>query len=354
VAKAKYVDQNHDNSLPMDNEDIQREEVMESIVEDEDPDDDPTPAAILQAANQSTITAESNNIGTNAQNPEDMVKPEEGKDETTKDLTEVLAVDVSANSKNPLEDKPTNAEDKEPETLDEEPEPIREVDPKEWRRLHDEWLHAAMRAAMGDTTLTTIPDLDNVECMECNPPQNRVEVEPARLIVRRYDLCLKVAEGEDQINLFHQAFTKWYNKVREADSQIILYPWTASDRAENPMPVIKNPMDIPLTLPNLKKFVHKLFLRTTGGDYHIQVLMGSQEDLVTIMQTIGWWHKSTFQGMWLMDLQSAKETTCAGWLLFSAGDYDREALSHKIWEFTGVQVAIRFRVIEDGKKQEKM
>ncbi len=119
------------------------------------------------------------------------------------------------------------------------------------------------------------------------------------------------------------------------------------------MPVIENPTDIPITLPSLKKFVHKLFLRTTGGDYHIQVLMGSDDDLNTIMQTIGWWLKSTFQGMWLTDLQAAEETTCAGWLLFSAGDYDREALSYEIWEFTGVQVAIRFRVIEDGKKRDK-
>jgi len=160
-------------------------------------------------------------------------------------------------------------------------------------------------------------------------------------------------EGEDQINLFHQAFTKWYNKVWEADPQIILYPWTAHDWAENLMPVIENLTDIPLTLPNLKKFVHKLFLRTTGGDYHIQVLMGSHEDLMTIMQMIGWWLKSTFQGMWLMDLQSAKETTCTGWLLFSAGNYNREVLSYEIWEFTGAQVAIRFRVIEDGKKWDK-
>jgi len=210
-----------------------------------------------------------------------------------------------------------------------------------------------MRVAMGDTTLTTIPDLDNVECMEHNPPQHRLVVEPMHPIVHRYDLCLKVAEGEDQINLFHQAFTKWYSKIQEADSQIVLYPWTAHDQAENLMPVIENPTDIPLTLPNLKKFVHKLFLQTTRGDYHIQVLMGSQEDLATIMQTIGWWLKSTFQGMWLMDLQSSKETTCAGWLLFSAGNYNREALSYKIWEFTGVQVAIRFRVIKDRKKRDK-
>jgi len=50
---------------------------------------------------------------------------------------------------------------------------------------------------------------------------------------------------------------------------------------------IKNPTDIPTNLILLKKYVHTLFLCTTGGDYHIQVLMGSKEDLSTIMLTIG-------------------------------------------------------------------
>jgi len=54
--------------------------------------------------------------------------------------------------------------------------------------------------------------------------------------------------------------------------------------------------------------------------------------------------------MWVTDLQSAEEMTCAGWLLFSVGDYDREALSKEIWDFTGVQVVVRFWAIEDGKK----
>jgi len=81
--------------------------------------------------------------------------------------------------------------------------------------------------------------------------------------------------------------------------------------------------------------------------------MGSQEDLATIMQTIGWWLKSTSEGMWLTDLQSAKDTMCAGWLLFSAGDYEREALVQEIWNFTGIQVAIRFRAIDNGIKPDK-
>jgi len=146
---------------------------------------------------------------------------------------------------------------------------------------------------------------------------------------------------------------KWYQKVRKADGSIILYPWAAVDCNEDPSPLIENSTDIPNSLPLLCKFVHKLFLRMSGGDYHVQVLMGSQEEISTIMQTIGWWLKSTSQGMWLTDLQAAEDTICVGWLLFSAGNYDREALTQEIYNFTGVQVVVRYRAIDDGKKVDK-
>jgi len=57
---------------------------------------------------------------------------------------------------------------------------------------------------------------------------------------------------------------------------------------------------------------------------------------------IGWWSKSTKQGMWWMDLQSAEDTLCASWLLFLAEEYNCEALSHEIWNLTGVKVAFQF------------
>jgi len=87
---------------------------------------------------------------------------------------------------------------------------------------------------------------------------------------------------------------------------------------------MKNPTDIPTALPLLKKFVHKLFLQMTGGAYHIQVLLGMEVDLAVIMEMIRWWLKSTEQRMRRTDLQSAEETLCAGWLLFSAKKYDQE------------------------------
>jgi len=81
--------------------------------------------------------------------------------------------------------------------------------------------------------------------------------------------------------------------------------------------LINNSTDIPTPAEDI---VHKLFFRTTGSAYHIQVLLGTEQDLATIMATIGWWLKSTEQGMWSI-LQMAEESLCMCWLLFSAEEY---------------------------------
>jgi len=177
-------------------------------------------------------------------------------------------------------------EDEANESSDEEPSPIKQVDPRTWWQLHNDWLHVAMQAAMGNTTLKNIPDLDNIERVNWNPPHMHYEVHPLCTIVKRYDLCLHVQKGDDQVNLFHQVFTQWYNKVREVNNKAVLIQWMEDDHRENPNMCIENPTDIPTNLPSLKKFVHKLFLQTTGGEYHIQVLMGSEEDLSTIMRLL--------------------------------------------------------------------
>ncbi len=67
-----------------------------------------------------------------------------------------------------------------------------------------------------------------------------------------------------------------------------------------------------------------------------------------IMENISWWLQFTEQGMWVSPLQTAEDTTCLGWLLYSADKYDREELRKEIWSFVGVNVALRFREIDDG------
>jgi len=204
----------------------------------------------------------------------------------------------------------------------------------------------------GKTNHPTIPKLYAKVPVYCPAPEMEINVAPVKDFVTQYDLRIKVAAGENQIELFHQAFCKWYLKLCEANPQAIIYPW-ASQVRDNEGILIENLTNIPMALPLLKKFVHKLFLRTMGGAYHVQVLLGTMADLKTIMEMISWWLKLTEQGMWRTALQTAEDTLCAGWLLFSAEEYDRVALCCKIWELTGILVALRFRATDDGAKKDR-
>jgi len=329
---------------------IAKDEEMPAATDMMDVDDSQVDTVADMDSTSEGTAGNTENAGThNQQAPNDLNRGAD-EDQTTHSKSNQETTTDNDDPKDHQNETTFNEPHKEEDSSDGEVTQVCKVDPKEWRQLHDEWLHVAMRASMGDPSLTSIPNLDNVKRRERKPPATILHLQPVRPVIKRYDLQLVVAGGDDQITLFHQAFLKWYQKVREADGSIILYPWAAVDRNEDPSPLIENSTDIPNSLPLLRKFVHKLFLRTSGGDYHMQVLMGSQEEIATIMQTIGWWLKSTSQGMWLTDLQSAKDSICVGWLLFLAGDYDCDALTQEIWIFTGVQVAVRFHAIDDGKK----
>ncbi len=119
----------------------------------------------------------------------------------------------------------------------------------------------------------------------------------------------------------------------------MIYPWAEKTQDKEEL-LIEHPTNIPTALPLLKSFVHKLFLQMTGGAYHIQVLLGTDMELSMVMETIRWWLKSTEQGMWKTDLQSAEEIICARWLLYPMEEYNGEALCREIWNMTGIQIAL--------------
>jgi len=161
-----------------------------------------------------------------------------------------------------------------------------EAMPKEWQQHHDQWL-TMMQAAMGEENHPKIPKLQEKVQVLCPGPDLDINITPAKEYVTRFNLLhIKVAMGESQVKLFHQAFCKWYLKLREADTQAIIYLW-ASRVWDKEGILIKNLTDIPTELLLLKKFIPKLFLQTTGGAYHMQVLLGTTTDLETIMETIG-------------------------------------------------------------------
>jgi len=250
-------------------------------------------------------------------------------------------LDSEARSNREQKEETTGStEDRAHQATQETTQPI-EISPKEWQKHHDNWLNVVMRNSIGETKPPVIPDFHAYIPVFRPGPDLDIDVALIKTYVTRYNLQIKVDARENQVKLFHQAFCKWFLKLREANNQVIIYPWAERVRDEEGL-FIENPTDIPMALPFLKKFMHKLFLRMTGGAYHVQVLLRTKQDLETIMETIGWWLKSTEQGMWRTNLQTAEESMYASWLLFSADKYNREALSQEIWNVAGVHVTLHY------------
>jgi len=101
-----------------------------------------------------------------------------------------------------------------------------ELSPKEWQNHHDQWLNAVMQNSIGEKKPPEIPDIHTYILVLQPGPDMDINVAPIKTYVTRYDLHIKVEAGENQVELFHQAFCKWFLKLREADNAVIIYPWT--------------------------------------------------------------------------------------------------------------------------------
>jgi len=67
------------------------------------------------------------------------------------------------------------------------------------------------------------------------------------------------------------------------------------------------------------------------------------------VDSLGTWLRETKQGMWPRQLTLTEQTKCLGWLLYSAPEYNLEELRQQIIGATGVEVALRYRIINDGQ-----
>jgi len=76
--------------------------------------------------------------------------------------------------------------------------------------------------------------------------------------------------------------------------------------------------------------------------------MGSLASPTQLVAAMGPWLCTTKQGLWLRQIPLAEQTLCIGWLLFSAPEYDLDDIRRTIKQATGVEVALRFRIINDG------
>jgi len=196
-----------------------------------------------------------------------------------------------------------------------------EVLPYEWRERNNEWLNLAMRASMNDASVPGIPAIDHISVKHRIEETPLKPPAPTRAYAVKYDVRIKVPAADDPVEATRQALMLILAKLQSIDKNIIIYPWKDDDRWQR-IPVLAKPEDFPTMLLNLRIYVHRLYLHLDGGTCYPQIFFGFMDKPSAVMENIGWWFKSTDQGMWQMTLQKAEETTCMGWLLYSTDEFD--------------------------------
>jgi len=75
----------------------------------------------------------------------------------------------------------------------------------------------------------------------------------------KYNLCIKVKEGDNLVEGAQEALVAWFTKIKEINKNAIVYPWLAADQNKKEK-CIEKPNDIPFLLSNMKKYLHKLYI----------------------------------------------------------------------------------------------
>jgi len=121
--------------------------------------------------------------------------------------------------------------------------------------------------------------------------------------------------------------------------------WKACDQ-HSVHPPIDKPDMLAASLPQLQVYVP--CRRSAHRMQYSQLFLGMSLPAHQLLEKISPWLCATCQGLWPRSMSTAEKTVCLGWLLYSAPEYNREAISQAIYKVTGVPVALRLRKINRG------
>jgi len=137
-------------------------------------------------------------------------------------------------------------------------------------------------------------------------------------------------------------------KLQEINPTIVFYPWKDCNQHSD-HPPIDQPDTIAVSLSQLQVYVPGRQSAPTNQMQHYQLFLRMSLLAHQLLEQICPWLHATHQGLWPHPIAMAEKTVCLGWLLYSAPEYNREAISQAIYKATGVTVALRLRKINQGK-----
>ena len=163
----------------------------------------------------------------------------------------------------------------------------------------------------------------------------------------RVTLKLNIEPSDDPLGQVIDVMKEFLRESSQIDETISIVPWRNICHLD---PITHNSI-VPNTVTGMHKFMHKLYVPKKGEQTSIYPHIKIAHDTLfsDLRDDLLPWLTSQGHGMFYNMLQ-ADDGTEIGWLLYSTREMDAGALADEIIDAIDVNIGLRWKVINSGKK----
>ena len=163
----------------------------------------------------------------------------------------------------------------------------------------------------------------------------------------RVTLKLSISPSEDPLAKIRQIIKELLREASQIDENISIMPWRSKSHLDS-LPINSAPPD---TVTRMHRFLHKLYIPKKGEQTQIypRICIGHDIIFSNLRDDLLPWLSSNGHGLFYNMLQE-KDGTEIGWLLYSTREIDAGALADEIIDAIGLNVGLRWKVINTGSK----
>jgi hypothetical protein len=144
-------------------------------------------------------------------------------------------------------------------------------------------------------------------------------------------------------------FSEFFHELKKIDEHSVIAPWRDVDKGKGN---ISKDSELPTSIKTLRTYLHKFYIGkkdnqplTTYPSIHI----GHNKRIPEIREELQFWLNAGKHGLFVKMLQ-VESSSEIGWLLYSTKAMDAGALVDEISELIGLQVGLRWKIIDTGAK----
>jgi hypothetical protein len=180
------------------------------------------------------------------------------------------------------------------------------------------------------------------------PDRNNLSRQKHKLRTRlTFRMSIPATEKPDEALI--SIFSEFFQEIKKIDSSLAILPWKDSD---GNLDSVSSESSIPTSIKTLRTYLNKFYVGKKSNQASMTypgVYIGHDKRIPEIREELQPWLNYSNHGLFERMLQ-AESTSEIGWLLYSTKEMDAGALVDEIADLIGVQVGLRWKIIDVGAK----